>query len=379
MKKYETNSTGTFISNRVLYAEVELTHTEQILCATIDGLSKELGYCFARNQTIAYINNMKLNNVKALISIMYKKKIIVNNGTKFDRQLVLNPEFFPNKDDLKSIQATKQKEFDKITAQESLALNILNDYVEEPNIIEAEEFKLDSTPLSKAEIKEQFFNNFWSIYPVNVKKINALKIFKRLSEKDIQTLMSILPNIVAYHAQPSTKELFIPHLPHPTTFINGRRWEDEIYKNLEVQTSSDEVVATEEPFADMILHDENREDFKNSFIIGSFENLDKQTQEAIRRTNISLEQFNLIGNRIGFISQVIDFINASVGITRFPTYESGLIDLFLKSVPNGRYISNDVFTSTQLDEMFKLFLENGIDFALFRFLKIFGEHESARG
>tara|TARA_R110002126_G_scaffold273082_1_gene417524 strand:- start:98 stop:385 length:288 start_codon:yes stop_codon:yes gene_type:complete len=64
------------------------------------------------------------------------------------------------------------------------------------------------------------FEVFWDLYNYKVKRKGAESAFNRLSKKDKAALMDHLPERM------KTKQ-FQNYTPHPTTFINGRYWEDE--------------------------------------------------------------------------------------------------------------------------------------------------------
>lgn len=73
--------------------------------------------------------------------------------------------------------------------------------------------------LSKDNIYiDQKFEEFWKLYPRKVNKAKALQVFTKL-EKEIPI---ILEKLKVY---PFSKE--IAYVPHATTWLNGRRWEDE--------------------------------------------------------------------------------------------------------------------------------------------------------
>lgn len=70
-----------------------------------------------------------------------------------------------------------------------------------------------------AEPEPDEFDQFWQIYPRRVGKPPAKRAFNRLSKKDQRALMDHLPK----RKWPGEKH----YIPHPSTFINQRRWEDE--------------------------------------------------------------------------------------------------------------------------------------------------------
>lgn len=79
---------------------------------------------------------------------------------------------------------------------------------------------------SETETKEEsqaLFDEFWDLYPLKVGKAKALKSWTRLSEDDQTEALSVLPKHIR-----SWDDREKRYIPHPTTWLNGRRWEDEV-------------------------------------------------------------------------------------------------------------------------------------------------------
>ena len=69
------------------------------------------------------------------------------------------------------------------------------------------------------------FNRFWQAYPRKVGKRNAQKAFERL-QVDKPLLDKMLRQIA--HAKQSRQWQDMQYIPYPATWLNGRRWEDEL-------------------------------------------------------------------------------------------------------------------------------------------------------
>lgn len=84
---------------------------------------------------------------------------------------------------------------------------------------------------SKKQIKLlAHFNRFWAVWPVKKNKANALKAFNKLSPDD--SLMETILSSIAYQKEEKARLRlageFCPEWPHASTWLNGKRWEDEI-------------------------------------------------------------------------------------------------------------------------------------------------------
>ena len=69
------------------------------------------------------------------------------------------------------------------------------------------------------------FDEFWRLYPRKTGKAQAVKAWSKLKPGDHDHAIGILPEHVAYWHRNDTATQFIPH---PATWLNGRRWEDEL-------------------------------------------------------------------------------------------------------------------------------------------------------
>jgi hypothetical protein len=74
--------------------------------------------------------------------------------------------------------------------------------------------------------KDPLFVEFWKAYPRKTNKDFAEKVFAKLKVDD-----ALLTKMIqAIHAQNKTvwKDKEQQYIPHPSTWLNGKRWEDEI-------------------------------------------------------------------------------------------------------------------------------------------------------
>ena len=74
------------------------------------------------------------------------------------------------------------------------------------------------------------FERFWGQYPRKVGKEKALKVWRRLSRGDRNDALWALPRHVELWGRRQVAREFIPH---PTSWLNGRRWEDDLSGELQ--------------------------------------------------------------------------------------------------------------------------------------------------
>jgi hypothetical protein len=98
---------------------------------------------------------------------------------------------------------------------------------EKPN----ESHKVKESKVKESKVKENKeidarFDRFWSVYPRHVAKPNARKAFDKLNPDDV-----LLETMIRAIEQQKRSDQWTrdngQYIPHPATWINQRRWEDE--------------------------------------------------------------------------------------------------------------------------------------------------------
>ena len=83
-------------------------------------------------------------------------------------------------------------------------------------------------PSMTPALSDRLFEQFWQAYPRKVSKSAAQKAFTKL--KVTQTLLDKM--LVQIERAKQTNQWQDPqYIPHPATWLNGRRWEDELTEN----------------------------------------------------------------------------------------------------------------------------------------------------
>lgn len=77
---------------------------------------------------------------------------------------------------------------------------------------------------ASAAALDRAFDKFWAVYPRHTDKQAAKRAFLKIAPDD--TLLNTMLN--AIQKQRGTEQWSDPrYIPHPSTWLNGRRWEDE--------------------------------------------------------------------------------------------------------------------------------------------------------
>lgn len=94
---------------------------------------------------------------------------------------------------------------------------------------ESEIRKKEERRKKKEEKRDIYFDRFWESYPRKEAKQTAKKAFEKLNP-DEALLMTMMEAIQRFKETSQWKEENGRFIPHPATWLNQRRWEDDIPK-----------------------------------------------------------------------------------------------------------------------------------------------------
>jgi hypothetical protein len=85
---------------------------------------------------------------------------------------------------------------------------------------------LDHRADDRARLDQEFEDRFWPAYPRKVGKANAMKAFLKIGP-DVETVTRMLGALRVQTQSDQWRRDNGQFIPHPATWLNGRRWEDE--------------------------------------------------------------------------------------------------------------------------------------------------------
>ncbi len=85
--------------------------------------------------------------------------------------------------------------------------------------------KEKNIPTVPDELKKKF-DLFWSVYPKKAAKVDAIRAFNKLNPSD-DLLSTIMAALNRFAESPDWQTDDGKYVPHPATWLNKRRWEDE--------------------------------------------------------------------------------------------------------------------------------------------------------
>ncbi|MCP4115382.1 MAG: helix-turn-helix domain-containing protein [Desulfobacteraceae bacterium] len=83
-----------------------------------------------------------------------------------------------------------------------------------------------STKTLKDTVKTASFTDFWKLWPRKVAKREAAKAWKKLSPTELM-FVAMVANLEAHANAGDWSDP--QYIPHPATWLNGRRWEDAVH------------------------------------------------------------------------------------------------------------------------------------------------------
>jgi len=129
---------------------------------------------------------------------------------------------YNNFEDFQTLKTDRPKKSDIKGYYEGMELNGIQKYPKEPS--GSPEVKLREVKLSK-DIWSNF-NSFWKVYPKKKAKEDAFKAFNKINP-DKYLLDRILAAILASMKSDEWLKDNGKFIPHPATWLNGKRWKDE--------------------------------------------------------------------------------------------------------------------------------------------------------
>ena len=83
-----------------------------------------------------------------------------------------------------------------------------------------------NTVVNKKESSSPFFDEFWKAYPRKTNKGFAKKVFEKLKVDD--AMLTKMIQAIYVQNKNVWKDKDQQYIPHPSTWLNGERWDDEV-------------------------------------------------------------------------------------------------------------------------------------------------------
>jgi len=142
----------------------------------------------------------------------------------------------------------------------------VNDSVSRENIHNTN-VSIQQIPHDKSCSKDSLFEKFWEIYPIKKDKKKAREKFNRLSTEKQQLAIEWVKKLQ------KSKQRIDGFAPHPTTYINGERREDEVTVSSDEQLKERQIERHRQMIAEQIagFNSKNNENDGNNKPIQGFD------------------------------------------------------------------------------------------------------------
>lgn len=193
--------------------------TERLVLLSLADRANEDNECYPSMQRVTNDTMLDIKTVKKVISDLIQKGLILDTGER---------KGFTQKVRVLRLIGVDCRE-DKQTQKRNDSKNGMNPNLptNEPKIGSNNEPKIGSQNLKENLTKNlknnsDFFDSFWQEYPNKTAKQAAIKAWSKLKLNDalFNTIIDALKK-----QKPHFKTGFIPHA---STWLNGKRWEDEV-------------------------------------------------------------------------------------------------------------------------------------------------------
>lgn len=221
----------------------DLVPNAKLLYGEITALCNSNGYCWATNEYFANLYKVNEKSITRWISDLKSKNYISTNVETFRyddgtikkiRYIYLNNETNHIDKNVPNHIDTHIDNFVKNHMDKNVPYNntYINTTLKENNI---------SKDILKENLKnnvyEEQFNQFYSSYPKKQKKQDTEKWFKK--NKPSQELFEKMMNsLEAFKNTEDWKKEKGKFIPQPTSWLNQKRWEDEIETNINLKRTT---------------------------------------------------------------------------------------------------------------------------------------------
>lgn len=207
----------------------------KLLYGEITSLCDKKGICWATNDYFAKLYGVTKKSISVWLSQLInagyvKSKIIYKGDSKEVESRLLSIEEKVNTYGRKSNDPMEENFSDpmeeKVKDNNTSNTNIINEY--------------------KKEIYKEKFEKFWKLYPRKVNKFKTEEWFKKNNPGD-KLFDVMMKRLQRYNLSEEWAKENGKYIPYPTTWLNQKRWEDDVeLKNMFKSNSQTYVKYSEE-------------------------------------------------------------------------------------------------------------------------------------
>ena len=203
-----------FVLYPIEYLDV-FNHRQCALLGIMNALTIKKGYCYAKNRTLMDLLRCSAKSLERDLVVLEKANVIRREVIREGKEVVErriyvqnSPQFYGNPIRQDYGEGTRQ-DYGHPTAQ--IYGGDKNKEIEKLDSINHSVYTLD-------------FESLWKEYTAKGVKKTAFQAYKRLSTADKRLAQVHIPLYIAHHK----KHKKMPYLPYMSTYLNQRRWENDM-------------------------------------------------------------------------------------------------------------------------------------------------------
>ncbi len=205
----------TCVDNRIFKDEqitVQQLAVYVVLCYHADSINES---CYPSYSTIAREAKISRRAVMRAIDALIKAGYIKKQGRKLDGTNSQTSNLYTITSEV--VTHSHQVVSDSHQGGDTVSLGVVTD--SHPN----------KNHLNKNQLTK-LFKDFYSLYPKKVSKDNASKAFLKLKPDNefLKVMIDAIEKQKTWREEARRSGLFVPEWPYPATWLNQKRWEDEI-------------------------------------------------------------------------------------------------------------------------------------------------------
>jgi hypothetical protein len=197
--KEQNEDLGMFVLFPTHYLE-HMTPRQAVLMGMLIGMAKRSGYAYPSNKSIGSILNMTTITVQRELAILEDKGFLTRQLIRDNNNQVISRKIYPH---------------------------IKTDTTLPSNLIPPSHQDCNSNKDKDKSIKDKSISEFemvWSLYKKKGNKQSSATAFQKLRRDEKDLMIEFIPKFIKNHEDSDKME----YLPHFTTFINRKRWNDEL-------------------------------------------------------------------------------------------------------------------------------------------------------
>lgn len=205
----------------------ELKPNEKLLYGEITSLTNKNNECWATNSYFARLYNVNSATISRWISHLKEKGYVVvefiyKNETKEIEKRVIKIIGVPINQPMNTYMLNNQEVLiEKSKGYIQKNQEGIDKKVKENNT------SINNTSINIKEINKERFEAFWKQYPKKVNKFKSEEWFRKNKPNEI-LFNYIIKKLEMFKKSKEWKKENGKYIPHPTTWLNQKRWEDEL-------------------------------------------------------------------------------------------------------------------------------------------------------